>query len=170
MNLYNLLFGRNQFSTILLKMLNTTEDAIPRYRDCYLDEKGRIIIHTRTGGGNRAFYDSLESCKDHYPEYFNGNENDPSGPWNADLRKLSGYLYDKDDDFDSTYANFVYRPRDEFKPIIDGLLAFNATTSPKDKWQKLFSDLENAAKTPEVELALEVGKLMLAELEKEISK
>lgn len=108
MSLYNLLFGVNSLAPILLKHLGLSEDDIPRFRDCYLDGD-QIVIYTRTGGGNRDFYEDEETCRSNYPEYFQKKEDAPKGPWNADLRKSKYYQSDEDDDFDSTYAYFRFR-------------------------------------------------------------
>ena len=60
MSLYNMLFGVNPAAPILLAMLDTTQDKIPRFRDIYIKDE-YIVIHTRTGGGNREYYESRES-------------------------------------------------------------------------------------------------------------
>jgi hypothetical protein len=87
MSLYNMLFGTNPFSGVLLQMLGVTRDDVPRFRDCFLNEDGtEIIIHTRTGGGNRDDYQAS----------------------NDELTEIAGYKFDADDDFDSTYADFHY--------------------------------------------------------------
>jgi len=90
MSLYNALFGVNPFANALLSILDTDISQVPRFRDVYV-ENDQIIIYTRTGGGNRDHY---ENCTD--------------GPSNADLRKIPGYLWDADDDFDNTFAYFYY--------------------------------------------------------------
>jgi hypothetical protein len=95
MSLYNALFGKNPLSGMLLAALGVTEADVPRFRDCYLSEEGDIVIHTRTGGGNRDWYDGP-------------NDDNPGGPWNSTLRALPGFKYDADDTFDRTYANFHF--------------------------------------------------------------
>lgn len=52
---------------------------------------GHIHVYTRTGGGNREYY---ENCTD--------------GPSNNDLRAVGGYVADEDDDFDCTFATFRF--------------------------------------------------------------
>ena len=165
MSLYNLLFGENPFSGALLNLLGVTRDGVPRYRDCYLNEKGRIVIHTRTGGGNRDFYEHEERCRNEYPEYFNGKD-DPSGPWNADLRKLPGFLYDEDDDYDCTYADFYYEPAPEHKKLIETLQELGGVSNPSERWRALLADLEKGDKEkPEVQNALKVGQQIFEKLE-----
>jgi len=108
MTFYNILFGVDADHKAVLNALGLTTDDVPRFRDAYVDRaNNRLVIYTRTGGGNRDYYESAASCMGHYPEYFVG-ESQPTGPWNSDLRKVSGFLYDEDDDFDCTYASFYY--------------------------------------------------------------
>lgn len=93
MSLYNMLFGKNPDTSTILSCLGLKESDIERFRDCHIDGKnGRIIILTRTGGGNREAYP------------------------NTALVQHPLYLYDKDDDFDSTYARYYFslpEPREE---------------------------------------------------------
>lgn len=141
MSLYNAVFGVNPFSRALLKMLGIQEDTIPRYRDCFLNEAGdEIIIYTRTGGGNRDFYESLEECKSNYPEYFDKGE-DPTGPWNCDLRKLPGFKYDVDDSYDATYANFHYEIPEAFKGLAPILRDMGASNDPTKQWKAMMEAL-----------------------------
>lgn len=110
MSLYNILYGRNPRTSTILNILKITPNDIPRFRDCWSDEKGEIIILTRTGGGNRDFYENVETCRANYPEDFEGElANHPTGPWNDDLRKIPGYISDNDADFDRTYAEFHFK-------------------------------------------------------------
>jgi hypothetical protein len=139
--MYNMVFGTNSLSETLLKILDIEPDHIPRFRDCYYDtEKELICIHTRTGGGNRDFYENEATCRDNFPDYFEvPNESDfPSGPWNDDLRGHELFQYDEDSDFDDTYANFYFkvpeRYAEEFKYFPKG-------TTPEEKWDILFGSL-----------------------------
>lgn len=145
MSLYNMLFGVNDMAQVLLKCLNFNASDIPRFRDCYL-EKDRIVIHTRTGGGNRDCYDSLESCKENYPEYFDGTD-DPKGPWNSDLQKHPLYLSDEDDDFDSTYANFYFKFPEEFKSDLEAISEKREDLKPSDKWTILLEGMKGNSKS-----------------------
>lgn len=142
MGLYNVLFGTNPVAPVLLACLNLKASDVPRFRDCYIDGE-HIVIHTRTGGGNREYYDSLDSCKGNYPEYFSG-ENDPCGPWNSDLQAHPLYLFDKDDDFDRTYADFHFKFPDEYRAELEAISKNNTELKPSEKWQKLFADLKAA--------------------------
>lgn len=148
MSLYNMLFGVNEMAPTLLAALGINEGNVPRFRDCYLDtEKKRIVIHTRTGGGNRDFYESEESCRDNHPEYFTGKDK-PSGPWNADMRKHPQFLYDRDDDFDATYADFYFSFPPDLAADLTALCENVETHRPSEKWQALFAALAKKEKPP----------------------
>lgn len=153
MSLYNMLFGVNPTAGILLGMLGTEHGAVPRFRDCFLDGDS-IVIHTRTGGGNREYYESAESCRENYPEYFEEGKS-PSGPWNDDLRGLPGFVRDEDDDFDTTYANFYFSVPKKFKAEIEVIRDMGGERDPAQSWQALFAKLEAGDKNdPDVQKAL----------------
>lgn len=126
MSLYNLLHGENGMSTALLTLLDLTRDQIPRYRDCYWSGDC-IVIYTRTGGGNRDYYDVK-------------NDDNPEGPWNEDLRKHPCYLRDEDDDFDSTYAYFYFKAPEQYKEFTDSLAA---AKTPGEKFDEVMKMLQS---------------------------
>lgn len=129
MSLYNMLFGINDLTPFLLGVLGIEQNNIPRFRDCFLSD-GYIVIHTRTGGGNREYYD--------YP-----NDENQEGPWNSTLRDNEYYISDNDDEFDCTYANFYFRFPNEYQSDLEALEAGNESYTPSDKWQMLFEELRN---------------------------
>lgn len=139
MSFYNMLFGVNSAAPMLLAVLGLSANKVPRFRDCYIDGD-HIVIYTRTGGGNRDFYDSEESCRENYPKYFDGT-NDPSGPWNSTLTGNEHYLYDKDDDFDSTYATFYFKFPEKYAEDLRQLSVENTTHKPSENWKALFKAL-----------------------------
>jgi len=108
MSMYNMLFGKSPAAELLLGALGLTEGNFYRFRDCYLDEKGRIAVYTRGGGGNRG-------CSCYEPEAGTvdvaGEQHTPGCVvvTHATNRKHPAYLFDEDDDFDSTYATFYFR-------------------------------------------------------------
>ncbi len=159
MSLYSALFGQNVLAPILLSILGTTREQVPRFRDCFLAVDGNdltgIAIYTRTGGGNRPFYESAESQVAQY----GSDLRVPEGPFNADLRKLPGFLYDLDDEYDNTYATFFYAIPDEVRPMLDVLAStgIGNEKKPAEKFQQLLTDLGNQKETPETAHALEVG-------------
>lgn len=147
MSLYNLLYGTNVAAPVLMAALGIDESNVPRFRDCYLTkDKKYIAIHTRTGGGNRDMYEHPVRSRENYPEYYQeGKESDwPTGPWNSDLRKLPGFQYDKDDDYDETYATFYFDVPEHLKHLLEEL---PVGETPAKRWQetieKLKTDPEN---------------------------
>lgn len=143
MGLYNTLFGVNPMSSVLLACLGLKREDVPRFRDAYVSD-GKIVIYTRTGGGNREYYESLESCKANCPESFTG-EDDPSGPWNDDLRANPHFVSDEDDDFDSTYAYFHFKFPDDYRAELEKMAANTATITPSEKWKVLLENLSAGA-------------------------
>lgn len=161
MGLYNAMFGVNPSAPLLLAMLGTTADKVPRFRDCYIVDD-MICIHTRTGGGNRDYYDSREGRKDSDP----GASLD--GAYNEDLRALPGYLRDEDDSFDCTYADFYFSVPEKFKEALESLRSRpGAERNPAQMWQDLFAKLESGDKNdPQVKQALDA----MAPVMKQISE
>ena len=99
MSLYNELFGYSSPCLWFLPMLGKTPTSYPRFRDCFIGHEkypekydGCILIYCRIGGGNREYHaEDIE-----------------------ELRNLPGYIEDFDDEFDKTYAFFVYKCPEEF--------------------------------------------------------
>jgi len=123
-SLYNALFGvQALFAAAALAMLGIEREDVPRFRDAYfMLEEGRpiIVVHTRTGGGNREDYEAE----------------------NERLTKLPGYLYDRDDDFDCTYADFCYEvPEANRQAVADALAETGNPRTPAERWQALFAAL-----------------------------
>lgn len=83
MSFYNMLFGKNPNAEELLSVLGLEECQIERFRDCYVEDN-KIVILTRTGGLNRETWQ------------------------NEVLINHPCYLYDKDDDYDNTYAYYYF--------------------------------------------------------------
>lgn len=105
--MYNMIHGFDPAAIFILPMLGKHPDAYPRFRDCFIQErgwvleegqlpvvlpkeggedKGIICIFTQAGGGNREEYaEAIE-----------------------EMRQMEGYLRDYDDKGDPTYATFVF--------------------------------------------------------------
>jgi len=114
MSMYNMIFGENSDSETLLKFLGLERDDFYRYRDCYLDEQGRIAVYTRAGGGNRECYcwpDELENSKEELYIDEDGFEHlsDCKVVKFEALRKHPLYLFDRDDNYDTTYATYYFQ-------------------------------------------------------------
>lgn len=105
MSLYNLLCGVAPATFTVLPMLGRHPDEYPRFRDCFTSVEGypeyddHIIVYTRTGGGNREDYEAD----------------------NQAMSELPGYVTDFDDEFDSTYAYWVFQVPDTFRSDYEAL-------------------------------------------------
>lgn len=160
MSLYNMLFGTNPFSGVLLQMLGTSTDRIPRYRDCYLSEDGtEIVVHTRTGGGNRDAYEKGG-------EYWNEGQID-----NDAIRAVPGFKYDRDDEFDCTYADFYFAVPEAFKEQVALLKDLGAVQNPAERWQQVLDGLRKGdTSSPEVQRALKVGEQIFGQIQEAMDK
>lgn len=130
MSMYNMIHGVNPLAGVLLKILDITPNQIPRFRDCYYDGQ-HIVIYTRTGGGNRDWYDEK-------------NEDNPDGPWNSDIRNIPGFICDEDDDFDSTYASFYFNVPEKFGYLIDKLRSMAQKETQSERWEAALENIKNA--------------------------
>ena len=91
MSLYNMLNGFNPACLILMPMLGRKQEEYPRFRDCFLEDD-KIAIYTRVGGGNR-------NC----------------GFGEEELYKDPNFVSTYDDDFDRTYATYLFNVPDKWK-------------------------------------------------------
>jgi hypothetical protein len=148
-----MLFGENPDAEKLVAVLTHIDPtfSIPRYRDCYFNGE-HIVVHTRTGGGNRECW--CEEGAEHTC-YQSANDAMTTHPW---------FVRDEDDGFDSTYANWYFKPTPE---VAATLTATEGT--PAERWQSLFAQLnrgempENAQKVadivvPQITAALNDGE------------
>ena len=144
MSLYNLVNGVNPATFFILPMLGKHPDEYPRFRDCFIGKatnddvevdafgipvkkqelsKKLISIYTRVGGGNREDY-----------------ENEIS-----ELRAMKSYIEDYDDDFDSTFATFVFEVPEEvagdYSKVINGEI-METSQQYKDQVDKVFPKLK----------------------------
>lgn len=96
MSLYNMINGVNPATFFILPMLGEKHpDNYPRFRNCFVDNN-EIHVYTRVGGRNRNCEFGEEELQ-HHPNY----------------------LRDFDDEYDSTYATYVFSIPDEFKNDFD---------------------------------------------------
>ena len=92
MSFYNMLFGRNSQTDLLLAVVGLRPVDVERLRDCRASEGGAVIeVYTRTGGGNR----------DGYP--------------NLAMRKRPEWTGSVDDDYDSTYCTDTLAVPEQFR-------------------------------------------------------
>ena len=170
MSMYNMIHGYDPTSGLVLSILGVTPEQIPRYRDSYIDGE-RLVIYTRTGGGNRDYYENLESCSSNYPDYFVEGEDHPSGPWNDDLRDIPGFLYDSDDDYDCTYASFYYEIPDNFLYLKDKLMSMARNETQEERWEAAIDRIKNASQYDPLVLRMtEAFAPLFESLEKSLSE
>lgn len=141
MSFYNLINGVNPATFFILPMLGKHPEEYPRFRDCFVgelknaEEKDQfgipkkkvseekvISIYTRVGGCNRDNYKSQIE----------------------ELQNMSNYLRDYDDDFDSTFATFVFsipeKWKSDFYKIIGGKF-IEISNEYKQELKKVFPKL-----------------------------
>ncbi len=136
--------GVNPATFLILPMLGKHPDEYPRFRDCFVGrqtndeektdqfgiplkkldtEKKLISVYTRVGGGNRDSY-----------------ENEIK-----ELQNMGEYVEDYDDDFDSTFATFVFNVPERFISDYDKVLAGNVMDTSqeyKDLVDKVYPKLQ----------------------------
>ena len=95
MSLYNMIMGFNPACVFLMPMLGRKQEEYPRFRDCFL-EGDKIAIYTRVGGGNRG-------C----------------GYGEEELYKDPNFVDAYDDDFDNTYATYLFNVPNKWKADFD---------------------------------------------------
>lgn len=136
--LYNTLFGANPAATVILRTLDLSMETVPRFRDVHISD-GKIAVYTRMGGGNRGHWESTE------PDQPPGPDCLCPGCRAQLLARHEHYLYDRDDDFDSTYATYYFR----FPPMFaEGLTALDTGDiwNPDERWQAMLEALESTTK------------------------
>ena len=101
MSFYNMANGFNPACVFIMPMLGRKQDEWPRFRDCFVSQDGNIEIYTRVGGANRG-------C----------------GFGEEELYKDPNFITSYDDDFDNTYATYVFsvpeKWKEDFDKIVDG--------------------------------------------------
>lgn len=136
---YNAVFGKNPVSSLLLEVLGNPE--VGRFRDAWVesvDDELRIAIYTRNGGGNRVCWN--ESI-----------DTDVSDSETCDcvgclmryrIHKHPLYLFDRDDEFDCTYATIYYRVPEEYEDILRPL-ATDGAVDMDSIWQAFIERVED---------------------------
>lgn len=112
MSLYNMLNGFSGNARIALAMLAIKPEDCGRFRDAWIDVGGeKIIIYTRNGGGNRESYEDVTEA----------------------FRSHPLFVEDFDDDFDCTYASYVFRVPNDYAFLARELAPKEALPSLKEK-------------------------------------
>lgn len=98
MSLYNMINGFNPACVFIMPMLGRKQEEYPRFRDCFVED-GKIAIYTRVGGNNRG-------C----------------GYGEEELYKDPNFVTTYDDEFDSTYATYLFNVPEKWKDDFDKIL------------------------------------------------
>lgn len=109
MSLYNMANGFSNACVFIMPMLGRKQEEWPRFRDCFVSDDNNIEIYTRVGGNNR-------------------NQGYGEEKLYADPNFITTY----DDDYDNTYATYVFRVPDKWKADFDKIMAMRLwETSPE---------------------------------------
>lgn len=142
MSMYNLVFGQNPLSDLLLATLGLKKSDVGRFRDCFISD-GMIAVYTRNGGGNRDCWD--------YEKDADGKCHCPGCVISEHLPAHPLYVRDEDDDFDCTYATIYFRFPDEFADDLKKLDS-GETFEPSKRWIEAIEAISAPArKDPEDE-------------------
>lgn len=88
--------GYDNNAHVVLGLLQLDPHDVPRFRDAWPDpEANTLVVLTRTGGGNREAYEEE----------------------NAALAKHPLYVRDYDDEYDDTFALFVFNLPEDTPPM-----------------------------------------------------
>lgn len=99
MSLYNALCGFSNACIWVMPMLGRKQEEWPRFRDCFVNDDNNIEIYTRVGGNNRN-----------------------QGYGEEKLYEDPNFLETYDDDYDNTYATYVFKVPDRWKADFDKIM------------------------------------------------
>ena len=120
MSIYNMMYGVNPATFLILPMLGMHPDEYPRFRDCFVDD-GQILVLTRVGGNNR-------NC----------------GFGEEKLYKHPNFVKTYDSEQDSTYGYYVFSVPEKWKDDFERLLRReNPSSEYLTQMCKVFPKLES---------------------------
>ena len=121
MSLYNMINGVNPATFFILPMLGKHPDGYPRFRDCFIGKQTNDESETDTFGIPKKKLDTNKKLISVYTRAGGGNRDDYANEI-QELRSMAGYIEDYDDDFDSTFATFVFEVPAQFIEDYDKVL------------------------------------------------
>jgi len=145
MSMYNMLFGVNPFSKVYLALVDLNIESVGRFRDCFIKKEGdelQILVWTRNGGPNREEFAGITET----------------------LRANQYYVRDYDDEFDSTYAGYLFKVPDNVKDVVKTMTEIHANqiVDPSERFKTLIEKMKNGNESdPDVKRAVEAGKKIL---------
>lgn len=121
MSLYNKLFGENEHADRLLIACDLNRDMFARFRDIFPTIDGtKVIVYTRLGGYNRkSYFDTIKEIRNH------------------DL-----YLTDYDDEYDNTYAYFVFAVPEQYIEAVRELADNITPLTVKEMFEKELKEMD----------------------------
>lgn len=149
MSLYNMVMGTSPVAGLCLALLGIDPKTAPRLRDAWLSDDGeRIIVLTRTGGGNRSSYEEENSM----------------------MTQVEGFLADHDDIRDDTFAHFVYAAPEahkaDLKVAAEFLASIGKGAESRGPSAMIAKTQKQDAEQIEVDLETPMAKSALAALER----
>jgi hypothetical protein len=138
--MYEMVFGDGQSGLAILGALGFTKVSdVGRYRSCWIerDEDGalRAAVYTRNGGGNRECWADQSEVPD-------GEQCACTGCIQTRVLPMhQGYLFDRDDEFDSTYCTNYFSLPDDLaerieRMVKDGGAEVQAPVDMSERWQE----------------------------------
>lgn len=143
MSMYDLMIGEYPAAHALLATLGYSPARVGRYRDCF-PLNGKLIVFTRTGGGNRSHYEI---------------ENDA-------LTMHQNYVRDWDWERDSTYALFEFEPA--IGPTFARAVELYGERDPSVELDRAMAQLQSGEIPPDKQVKIdEFKQKLLAAIEGE---
>ena len=127
MSLYNMMNGFNPACVIILPMLGRKAEEYPRFRDCFIED-GNIAIYTRVGGGNR-------NC----------------GYGEEALYEDPNFITTYDDEYDTTYATYLFKVPDQWKSDFDKIIEGKLTEVSEEYYQHVLKFYPSLAEAGVIE-------------------
>lgn len=140
MSMYNLIHQVHPLAGALMTVLGLEPPECGRFRDCYLvrggDAASEIHVFTRNGGGNRLDHEEAT----------------------ARLRARPTFLRDFDDEYDNTYASYVFGVPEEWAGQVDMLVMARpdayANPSFRERSEEALGRLRDDPDSPEARRVL----------------
>lgn len=153
MSLYNMIHGVNPLAGPLLTMLDMKPEQCGRFRDCFLtDERPDIAplviaVYTRNGGGNREEYEDVTE----------------------ELRAHPGFVADYDDDFDCTYATYLFKVPERYVQMLEKLVKADPAAvpaSPHERFEAFMTKLKSGEQDEQTRRVIDATKPIFEKLTK----
>lgn len=144
MSLYNTMNGVNPLAIYLIPMLGEKHpQEYPRFRDCF----SGVLTNSKTDKDQFGIPKKVTSDEEVISVYTRvGGANRNSGFGEEELQAHPNFIRDFDDDFDSTFATYVFSVPEQFKDDYKKILDKNyrgISSELKDRMYKVFPLLKS---------------------------